>query len=79
MTNAPRANEAILVKISYLWTTLFHFLICVQLIKATLILKRREYYLEALKSVLGIFINIFHVYILPPSHDVSRLKFVHSY
>jgi hypothetical protein len=43
MANAPIANEAILVKVSYLWTTLFHSLISVQLAKATLILKRREY------------------------------------
>jgi len=43
MTNAPITSEAILVKVSYLWTTLFHSLICVQLAKATLILKRRKY------------------------------------
>ena len=43
MTNAPITSEAILVKVSYLWTTLLHSLICVQLAKATLILKRMEY------------------------------------
>jgi hypothetical protein len=45
MTNAPITSEAILVNISYIWTTLFYSLICVQLAKATLILKQREYLL----------------------------------
>jgi len=42
MINAPITSEVILVKVAYLWTTLFHYLICVQLAKTTLILKWRE-------------------------------------
>jgi len=43
MTNTPITSDAILVKVSYFWTTLFHSLICVQLVKSTLILKQMEY------------------------------------